>query len=75
MVVNTRRSTGSRVVTEDDAFASLTMIMGTQEEVVERLLEVRERLGISYFSYMPRAETYRESAQSFAPIVARLSGT
>ena len=43
------------------------MLLGTVDDIVEKLLGLRELLGISYV-------TVRE-ADAFAPVLARLAGT
>src|SRR6266508_5587523 len=43
--------------------------LGTVDEIAENLQSIRERWGISYFSFLPDATT------SIAPVVARLAGT
>jgi hypothetical protein len=43
-------------------------LIGSETAVVERLLERRERLGISYIEIDDR------DAAAFAPVVARLTG-
>ena len=53
--------------TADDLQGSPFVLLGTVDDIVEKLLGLRERLGISYV-------TVRE-ADAFAPVLARLSGT
>jgi alkanesulfonate monooxygenase SsuD/methylene tetrahydromethanopterin reductase-like flavin-dependent oxidoreductase (luciferase family) len=50
-------------------------LLGTVDQAVEHLVELRERFDISYFSYMPRADRYDEFIDAVAPVVKRLSGT
>lgn len=48
--------------------ASPAALIGTVEEIVETLLERRERLGLSYITVFDR------DMRTFAPVVARLAG-
>ena len=53
----------------DDLLESLHFLFGSEDQIVETLLKCRDRYGISYVTL-----TGEESMDSFAPIVARLSG-
>lgn len=55
-------------LTVDQLLAAPDFLIGTTEQIVERLLMLRERFGISYITIM---ET---DIDAFAPVVARLSG-
>jgi hypothetical protein len=48
---------------------SAEFLLGSVDSITERLLELRERYGLSYFSVFP------ENIDAFAPIVARLKGS
>jgi probable F420-dependent oxidoreductase len=54
----------------DDLLASPHFLFGSDDEIVETLQMRRDRYGISYVTV-----SEEESMDSFAPIVARLSGT
>jgi probable F420-dependent oxidoreductase len=60
------RSTGR--VTAEQALASPYYPIGSVDSIVEHLIELRERYGISYFSVLPNG------VDAFAPVVARLKG-
>ncbi len=53
--------------TSQDLQESPFVLLGTVDDIVEKLLGLRELLGISYV-------TVRE-ADAFAPVLARLAGT
>jgi len=55
-------------LTPEDALDNTQILIGTVDQIVETLLERRERLGISYIQII---ESHLEA---LAPIVARLSG-
>ena len=55
--------------TVDDYLASVSVLIGTVDEMVERLLLWREQLGISYVVVWPQ-----HHAEAFAPVVTRLAG-
>jgi hypothetical protein len=55
-------------LTPDQVLASPDFVIGTVDDLVERLEERRERLGISHME-LPDGD-----AVGFAPVVARLSG-
>ncbi len=55
--------------TPEHALASPYYLIGSVDAICDRLVELRERFGISYFKIFPRNTT------GFAPIVARLAGT
>ena len=55
-------------ITPEQLLASPDFLIGSVEEMVERLLERRERFGISYLEIDAR------DADDFAPVVSRLSG-
>ena len=52
----------------DDVLASPMVLVGTVEEIVERLHERRERWGYTYFTLQ------QPVARAFAPVLARLAG-
>lgn len=52
----------------DEILASPYFLIGTLDEIVERLEDLRARFGISYFSVFPR------DTRTFAPVVERLAG-
>jgi probable F420-dependent oxidoreductase len=52
----------------DELLASPHALIGPEDEIVETLLALRQRFGISYVS------VFQEAMEAFAPIVARLSG-
>ena len=68
---------GARITRLADRFGVTTagmlehpnVLMGTADEVVERLLERRERYGVNYVSFQ------QAQLDEFAPIVTRLAGT
>jgi len=51
-----------------DVAASSTVLVGTEDEVVETLLERREEMGLSYWVL------HGADVDAFAPVVARLAG-
>ena len=55
-------------ITPEQLLASPDFLIGNVDELVERLLERRERLGVSYIEIDDR------DAVGFAPVVARLAG-
>jgi hypothetical protein len=55
-------------MTADDVLASVHILIGSVEQIVERLLAQREAHGISYIS------VYGRDMEAFAPVVARLKG-
>jgi probable F420-dependent oxidoreductase len=55
-------------ITPEQLLASPDFLIGSENAIVERLLERRERLGISYIEIDDR------DAVAFAPVVARLAG-
>lgn len=55
-------------ITPEQLLASPDFLIGSANDIVERLLERRERLGISYIEIDDR------DAAAFAPVVARLAG-
>jgi hypothetical protein len=57
------------VVTPEDVLASPSALIGTVEQMVDKLLEVRATYGVSYIT------AYAEDIDVFAPVVARLAGT
>jgi len=52
----------------DQVFASPYFLIGSVNALVEKLLELRERHGITYISVFPA------NTEAFAPVVARLAG-
>jgi probable F420-dependent oxidoreductase len=50
-------------------------LLGTVEQAIAHVLELRERWDISYFSYMPPPDRLEDCLAGIAPVVARLSGT
>ncbi len=60
---------GARV-TADQVLDSVSVLVGTVDEIVEQLQLWRERLGISYVVAFPAS-----NMDAFAPVVARLVGT
>jgi probable F420-dependent oxidoreductase len=52
----------------DELLASPHTLIGSEDEIIEMLLALRQRFGISYVS------VFQEAMEAFAPIVARLSG-
>jgi probable F420-dependent oxidoreductase len=59
----------AEVVTPEDVLASPSALIGTVEQMVDKLLEVRATYGVSYIT------AYAEDIDVFAPVVARLAGT
>jgi probable F420-dependent oxidoreductase len=53
----------------DEVAASSTVLIGTEDEIVETLLARREELGFSYWVL------HKGDVEAFAPVVARLAGT
>lgn len=53
----------------EDVVASPTVLVGTEDEIVETLLARRQAMGFSYWVLHDR------DVEAFAPIVARLAGT
>jgi len=56
-------------MTADGVLASIHFLIGSVEQIVERLLAQREAHGISYIS------VYGRDMEAFAPVVARLKGS
>jgi probable F420-dependent oxidoreductase len=56
-------------ISADEALDSPHSLVGEPSEIVEKILAVRERYGISYFTWG------RDSLDAMAPVVARLAGT
>lgn len=56
-------------VTPEEALASHAVLAGTLDELVEQIVEGRERYGVSY--WIVGEDVFRE----FAPVVARLAGS
>ena len=59
----------ARGMTPEQVLASPYFLIGSIDAIVERLLALRERYGISYVSVFP------QDMEAFAPVVARLAGT
>jgi probable F420-dependent oxidoreductase len=57
-------------ITTQDYLQSVSVLVGTVDQMVERLHLWREQLGISYVVVWPQ-----QHVETFAPIVARLAGT
>jgi hypothetical protein len=55
-------------VTQEQVLASPYYPIGSIDSIVEQLLMLRERYGVSHFTVFPA------DLESFAPIVARLRG-
>lgn len=55
-------------VSPEDILEMPTFFMGTVDEIAEQMLERRERFGISYYM------TFDRVMETFAPLVARLTG-
>ena len=53
----------------EDALGSPAILIGTEDEIVETLVERRERMGFSYWVL------HDGDVDDFAPVVARLAGT
>ncbi len=56
-------------LTADQVLASPYFLVGSASSIAEDLLALRERHGISYFTFFPA------DVQSFAPVLAQLAGT
>jgi hypothetical protein len=56
-------------LTPEQADDALLLLVGSADEMVDRLIARRERFGISYFVF------YADAIDAAAPIVARLAGT
>lgn len=72
-VTDDRRAAGERLaaahgLTAEQVLASPYFLLGSVERIVEGLLALRERHGISYLSFFPG------DVDTFAPVVARLAG-
>lgn len=61
--------TRSVATTPEQICASPYYLLGTEEHIAERLHELRERFGFSYFSVFPK------DVDDMAPVVSRLAGT
>ncbi|HEX5164215.1 MAG TPA: TIGR03621 family F420-dependent LLM class oxidoreductase [Thermomicrobiales bacterium] len=61
-------ASGARGVTADEVLASPYYLLGSVDAIVDQILGLRERFGISHFSVFP------EDMEFFAPVVARLRG-
>ena len=55
-------------VRAEQVLKSVVHLIGSIEAIIERLIELRERFGISYITVFP------VDAEAFAPVVARLKG-
>lgn len=53
----------------EQLLASPYLLIGSIEQIVERIQQLRERHGVSYFV------VESEEMESFAPVVARLANT
>jgi probable F420-dependent oxidoreductase len=60
----------SQIISVKALLASPNFLVGTEDEIVERIQARRERFGISYYTLYGE-----DSIDLFAPIVARLAGT
>jgi probable F420-dependent oxidoreductase len=74
VVTDHRRSAAAEVapgwgMTSDQVLASPYFLIGNHDAIVEHVLALRERHGISYLSFFPA------DVESFAPVVASLAGT
>jgi probable F420-dependent oxidoreductase len=72
-VTNDRQAAAERIAGQisrpvHEVLASPRILIGSIDEIVENLLEQRERYGFSYVSVFPR------DTEIFAPVVARLAG-
>jgi probable F420-dependent oxidoreductase len=56
-------------ITAEDLLESPYFAFGTEDEITEHLLRIREETGASYFSVFPHL------VEPFAPVVGRLAGT
>jgi probable F420-dependent oxidoreductase len=63
------RESGRPGVTAEQLLASPYLLIGSIEQIVERIEQLRERYGISYFV------VGSDDMESFAPIIARLANT
>ena len=64
---------GSQPYRDEAEFDSPAMVLGAVDQVVESLLATRERYGVSYFTYFPPADRYREFVEALGPVVKRLA--
>lgn len=55
-------------ISADEALDSPHSLVGAEEELVEKVIAIRERYAISYFTWG------RDSLEAMAPVVARLAG-
>jgi probable F420-dependent oxidoreductase len=72
-VTDDRRAGAERLrpdlgLTPEQVLASPYFLVGSTEAIAERLLELRERHGVSYITVFP------QDVEPFAPVVARLAG-
>ena len=58
----------SRDMTADQVLASPYFLLGSVDGIVEQVLALRERHGITHISIYP------SDVETFAPVVARLAG-
>jgi probable F420-dependent oxidoreductase len=65
---------GSQPYRDPAELDSPTILLGTVEQVCEQLEATRERYGVSYFTYFPPADRYREFVDGLGPVVERLAG-
>ncbi len=56
-------------MTPEGVLASVHILIGSVEQIVERLLAQREAYGVSYIS------VYGRDMEAFAPVIARLKGS
>ena len=73
-VTDRRREAAERVasafgLTPEQALAAPDYLIGSVEQIAERLRGLRDRYGVSYVSVFP------QDMEAFAPVVARLAGT
>ena len=59
---------GKMPVSVDEILDSPFLLLGTRQEMVEALLQRRERFGLSYFT------VFESAIDTFAPVVAELKG-
>lgn len=76
-VTPARRETAQRIADEwtgaglqpEDILASPYILIGDEEQLVDKLTRLRDELGLSYFT------VFGPALEAFSPVVARLAGT
>ncbi|HEU0168639.1 MAG TPA: TIGR03621 family F420-dependent LLM class oxidoreductase [Chloroflexota bacterium] len=66
---------GSQPYKDPKELDSPAILLGTVDQVCEQLQAMREQYGLSYITYFPPADRYREFVDALGPVVKRLAGS